>query len=209
MDIICYRKDPLTTAPNEEMIDVLECYPKLKRQAMREQSLWIKSKYDTYDHDNDDDAVQFLLNSLQPELTKRIKTKMRDATDPVLDTFVDVLFILIDHQRPHSADLFESITNRIRKVHSRNFPGENITMMAEKIRSDIIRMEKARSWDSKNNIHLCRTLSEAGGEINPEYRTPLYNLLEKVQDEVSELNHLSTKTKRIICPIRILAGEIS
>mmetsp|Transcript_21355 Transcript_21355/g.46648 ORF Transcript_21355/g.46648 Transcript_21355/m.46648 type:complete len:95 (+) Transcript_21355:3394-3678(+) len=94
MDTICYRKDPLTDAPNIKMVNVLESYHRLNRQAMKEQSSWFRSKFDHYDQDNDESAIAFLLNSLEPDLEDRIAMRIDERY-----TFVDVLFIFLDHQR--------------------------------------------------------------------------------------------------------------
>ena len=126
MDTICYRKDPLTLSASVKMVDVLECYHRLNRHAMQKQSSWFRTKFDTYDQENDESAIRFLLNSLQPELTRRIKDKMKDDDDVDKETFIDVLFILLEHQRPQNADLFESITNKIKAVHPSDFPCESI-----------------------------------------------------------------------------------
>ena len=95
---------------------------------------------------------------------------MKTDDDPEDDTFIDVLFIFLEHQRPASADLYESITNKVKAIHPRDFPGENIVKLAQKMRPEIQQLVKARAWDSKNNIHICRILTEAGGNDNHEYK---------------------------------------
>ena len=68
--------------------------------AMQKQLSWFCGKFDKYGQENDRSAICFLLNSLQPELKICIKSKMEDDDDAEQDTFVDVLFTFLEHQRP-------------------------------------------------------------------------------------------------------------
>lgn len=72
MDTICYRKDPLTITSTGsgtvKMIDVLGTYHRLNRHALQQQSSWFQQKFDDYDTENDESAIRFFLNSLDPGL---------------------------------------------------------------------------------------------------------------------------------------------
>ena len=61
MDTVGYRRDPLDTT---KMIDTLIQYPRLNKSAMKVESAWCLSKYDSYDTSNDLQAKRFLLASL-------------------------------------------------------------------------------------------------------------------------------------------------
>ena len=102
MDTICYRKDPIATGST--MIDVLECHPRLNKETMKKQSSWFARHFDSYDKENDASAKMFLLNSLSEELKKPIESKIESTKDDL--TFVDVLFVFLENQRPVSADLY-------------------------------------------------------------------------------------------------------
>ena len=122
IDSIAYRKDLLDAL---QMVDVLEHYPRLNKPSMKLQSIWFKGVYDTYDSENGANAVIFLLNSLEAKLKKKIQDKKSVGA-----LFVDGLFILLDTQRPASADQFVSIIEQIKSIHPKDFKGEDIEKCA-------------------------------------------------------------------------------
>jgi hypothetical protein len=75
LDYITYLPDHQNPG---EMISIIQHYSKFELQTLIEASLnLLKTKFDRYDHDNNDSARNWLLNSLDPELkddvTKRVK----------------------------------------------------------------------------------------------------------------------------------------
>ena len=188
MDTICYRKDPDKDPP--EMINILKYYPRLNKAIMLKDSSWYSSKFDSYDKANDSAAIRYLLNSLDEVLRTRIESKIKDEY-----LFADVLFVFLEVIRPLSADLFLSIEKQVESIHPQSFPGENIVDMVVKLRPLILQLVKARAWDSKKNIDLCRILSSAGGETNHEYQFPMIELLGQVKAECATITHLSNEQK--------------
>ena len=191
MDTICHRTDPDGGHP-AKMINVLKFYSRLNKAYILEDSKILKKKFDLYDRQNDASAREFLLNSLGDALQIRIEAKIKDK-----HTFADVLFVFLEVIRPLSADLYLSIEKRIDAIVPQNYPGENIVDMCTDLRLLIIQLIKARAWDSKKNIDLCRTLASAGGINNYEYQFPMTTLLTKVKKECSVITHLANEDKAI------------
>jgi len=193
MDTVGYRRDPLDPT---KMIDVLTQYPRLSKSVMKVESAWCLPKYDSYDTSNDRQAKRFLLASLSADLKKKIHYKSglykSGRTDPC---FVDVLFVLIEYERPLSIDASQAMVDAVRAMTPSQFPGENITLFVEAIRPKLAHLEIGRSWDSMNNPALCRTLALAGGGSNYEYNSELYSLLNKLQDECQYITHLTNQEK--------------
>lgn len=189
MDTITYRQDPLDSL---SMIDILESYPRLSKNAMKKQSPWFLSRYDEYDHDNDLQAKRFLLASLAIKPRKRVEQK---ASSDVL--FAELLFIFIETERPLTVDSSQALVHVVLTMTPSSFPGEDISLFVEQIRPKIEQLEKGRRWDSMNNSQICRVLADAGkgSSGNPEYSTKLFNMLNDIEDECQIIAHLTNKEK--------------
>ena len=92
MDTIGYRRDP---ADPSTMVNVLKLYPRLNQSEIKEESEWCLTKFDSYDKMNDSQAKKYLLASLNSTLEKEVDYRSEES-----DTFVDLLFHLIDEERP-------------------------------------------------------------------------------------------------------------
>ena len=110
------------------MIYVLEEYPRLHSRTIKTQTLICQPMWDSYDEANYESARKFLLESIQDNLRKRLEGKIKDE-----DTFADIFLIFIEMMRPYSTDLFDSIEKKVEKVHPRDFQGQNITLIVEKL----------------------------------------------------------------------------
>ena len=98
--------------------------------------------------------------------------------------------------RPYSTDLFDSIEKKVKRIHPKNFEGQNITSVVEQLRPLIQRHVKGRAWNSSKKVNLCRTLSEACAEVNnPEYSNPMSALLQEVKSQALQITHLNNKEK--------------
>ena len=96
--------------------------------------------------------------------------------------------------RPLSTDLFDSVEKQIIATHPRDFEGENITQLVEKLRPLIRQLEKGRSWNSSKNVNLCRTLCEACADAkNEEYSGEMSKLLSQVKAKSFKITHLNNK----------------
>ena len=188
LDTIAHRNDPSNYS---SMINVLEEYPRLYSKTIRTCTEAIYKKWDKFDKDNDESARKFLYASLKDNLRKRLEGKIKDD-----DTFADIFMVFIEMMRPYSTDLFNSIEKKVEGIHPRDFDGQNITKMVEKLRPLIQRLVKGRAWNSSKNVNLCRTLSEACSDVNnPEYSNPMANLLQKVKEEALKITYMNNEDK--------------
>ena len=65
LNTIAYRNDP---ANHEEMLYVLEEYPRLHSKTIKHQTIFCKPMWDSYDEANDESARKFLFESIQDNL---------------------------------------------------------------------------------------------------------------------------------------------
>ena len=159
LNTIAYRNDP---SDADEMLYVLKEYPCLHSKTIKTQTSLCKPKWDHYDKANDEAARKFLLESLQDNLRKRLDGKVKDE-----DTFVEVFLVFIEMMRPYSTDLFDSIEKKVERIHPKNFEGQNITSVVEKLRPLIQRLVKGRAWNSSKNVNLCLSLIHISEPTRP------------------------------------------
>ena len=187
MDTITYRRDPLNP---KTMVDVLTDYPRLNQDAMLTESLWCKSKFDSYDRGNDLQARRFLLASLSPQLEQEVVNKSDDS-----DTFVDVLFTFLEEERPQTVDGAQALIEKVKSMSPHDYKNQNVSAYVSAVKPLLENLETARFWDSMHNTHLCRVLANCGGESNQEYSGPLFTLLNQVQAQCKLITHLSNQEK--------------
>ena len=125
LNTIAYRNDP---SDADEMLYVLEEYPRLHSKTIKTQTSLCKPKWDHYDKGNDEAARKFLLESLQDNLCKRLDGKVKDE-----DTFAKVFLVFVEMMRPYSTDLFDSIEKKVERIHSKNFGRQSIISVVEQL----------------------------------------------------------------------------
>ena len=151
MDTIAYVPDPFD---DTKMSYVLEDYPKFQADKnIRDQVELVSSRYDSYDRANSKNATKCLLNSLDETLRQRVVSRLRD-TDihfPIVWMKVVAEFITYTPLR------WESIRNRIKGRHPKQFPGEDIGLLCDAYDKDAKELTVAGQYDH----HLTRNMLEA------------------------------------------------
>ena len=125
LNTIAYCNDP---SDANEMIYVLKEYPRLHSKTIKTQTIYCKPLWDHYNKENDEAARKFLLESLKDNLHKRLDEKVKDE-----DTFAKVFLVLIETMLPYSTGLFNSIEKKAKRIHPKNFQGQNITSVVEQL----------------------------------------------------------------------------
>ena len=82
---------PGSTPKPANMLNVLEHYALFNRTDIRKENVRISLLYDKYDKQNDREATDCLMNSLEETLRKQIRVKMEDGM-----LFTDVLMLFIE-----------------------------------------------------------------------------------------------------------------
>ena len=125
MDTIAYVPDPFDTT---KMSYILDDYPKFQADKnIRDQVDLVSVKYDSYDRANSKNATKCLLNSLEESLRQRVVSRLRetDIYFPIVWMKVVAEFITYTPLR------WESIRNRIKGRHPKQFPGEDIGLLCD------------------------------------------------------------------------------
>ena len=97
LDTIAYREDPTKRGT---MISLFSEYPKLTAEEVKIQNIIYSTSYDEYDKQNDKEAIECFLNSINEELCKDILARTEDKM-----LFSEIFMIFIEHERPQHGEL--------------------------------------------------------------------------------------------------------
>ena len=173
-----------------EMVNAVENYALFNRDNIRKQNIELYKKYDRYDKQNDKEATDCLLNSLEETLRKQIRVKMEEEM-----LFTEVFMLFIETVRPQNSELYASLEKKITDFDPSKHPGANIKAMASDLRVTVTSMMRGNAHDSKYNVTIARMLTNAGGDNNEEYSIPMQIYLNTVKEEEFKVRHLGNKEK--------------
>ena len=117
MDTIAYVQDPAD--PNRVSSCVAD-YPRFNTRVMQRMLVGRFDKYDQYDKDNDKDAIEYLLNSVNKELRDRLKVSSKGRP------FAQYFTKLVEIVRKTKVDQVEALKTKLRAIKPSDFPGEDI-----------------------------------------------------------------------------------
>jgi hypothetical protein len=108
MDTISYLNDPETST---DMTCVIKDHARYTVASAREASEDCAKMFDKYDASNNEAAIEFILGSLGPELTKSV----RDDLEPD-DSFAVVWILVIKNVQSTSIETYQDLKNQIRAL---------------------------------------------------------------------------------------------
>merc|ERR1712197_60564 len=186
MDTIAYQRDP---RDRKVVVNILINWPRLNQVEMKEESIWCLARFDSHDKENDTQAKKFFLASLCNDLECEVSSRADDN-----DTLVDLLFHLIDEERPGTMNTHLADIDRIKVLTPAAHPNVNVKTHHLHVRDKIEILEKANHYDSAPNETICRNLATCVAG-NPEYSNPLYAMLDKITDENQALTCMNNREK--------------
>ncbi len=165
MDSIAYVPDPVDRT---RMVNVVKEHGRFSVQSITKQIQPQLLKYDSYDKANDRESSDFLLDSLESELSKELH-EIKDIDDPF-----PVLWLRLIHTvRSTSIDRFENLKKRVKTCKPSNFAGEDLSKMALNLQAYAKELELAGQYDHNLTLHMLNSFLEAGGQDNEDFRFPL------------------------------------
>ena len=178
-----------TTIPADMVNAVENCAP-FNRDDIRKQNVELCKKYDRCDKQNDKEATDCLLNSLEETLRKQIGVKMEEEM-----LFTEAFMLFIETVRPQNSELYVSLEKKITDFDPSKHPGANIKAVVSDLRVTVTSMMRGNACDSKHNVTIARMLTNAGGDNNEEYSIPMQMHLNTVKEEEFKVRHLGNKEK--------------
>ena len=89
-------------------------------------------RYDSLDHENSSAAIEFLNNSLDLTLRRRLNTRMEPG-----DSFAMYWLRLMNMLVSHSSKHYDELRDQVRKCTPRSCSEENLEEMCESLRSSL------------------------------------------------------------------------
>ena len=130
-------------------------------------------RYDENDWNNDQAATECLLDSVSPELKKRIRNRIADT-----DTFPKVWIEFITLVLLTSIDRYEQMKRRIQGRHPSQYAGQNLVGLVEDFCTDAKQLTTAGQYDHSLTLYMLQTFLKAGGDgtAGEAFRFPLLTL---------------------------------
>ena len=187
MDTIAYFNDLQTPT---QMYNVVESHNRFLLKNVQAKSLQLRrTKFDSYDVLNDESAIKFLLNSLDPKLEQEVKGKL----DKKNWTFVIAWLTFIETVTATSTAKFERLKNRIKECTPLSKAGQNIREFVVELEPLIKELEINEQYDhelSKKILQACRCVQDV-----PDFAYKVTELLSKLTDTLTAVNHLAPDAK--------------
>ena len=160
-----------------KMMNVLENHALFNCTDMQKENKRIFPLHNKCDKQNNREATECLLNSLEETLCKQIRVKLEDEM-----LFADVAMLFIDTVGPQNSKLHVSLKKKIMDFDASKHLGANIEAMASDLRKTVTSMMRGNAHDGKHNATTAQKLANAGGSNNEECSTLMHDCLNTVKE---------------------------
>ena len=154
MDTIAYLTDP---ADNTRTTNCVTDYPRFTTSTTAKMIVGREALYDSYDKKNDDEAIQYLLNSLDGKLAKKLIAACQGKL------FVEYFAEFIAIVRRATADQVKLLKERIQALKPAKYPGENLDDFCLDLKVLVDELIGCDAYDHNLTKDICIALVEAGG----------------------------------------------
>ena len=141
--------------------------------------------FDSYSLENDQDAKEFLMKSVDEDL----ETELYNDTDDD-DSFVALWFSLIHVVRSVSISRYDKVKDRVKCRTLNEYAGENIELISKDFTDDYKELQGARMYDHNLTMNMLETIMKAGGTANKDFRHPLRRIKDKLETKLLEVRHM-------------------
>ena len=189
LDTIAYLKDPFTSSI---MINVVENHPRFCHNHEKNAVILLKEgkkHFDQWDKENDANARQFLINSLDDDILEAIKHQIQPEF-----SFTTVWLYLIHHIITTSSARFDDIKSTIRSMSPLQYEAQNITLLANDYIDKFKELESGGQMDYNLITSVLQSFHSADGP--PEiYKFALLNLETKADTAINTVAFMSSEQK--------------
>ena len=189
--LVAYGLDTITYVPSPsdpaQVVSVIDSHAlfNLKEGSVLGNNIK-DTEFDSYSFDNDREAKEFLMASLDPELETQL---LQDCNDD--DSFVAVWLTLIHIVRSESIVRFNKIKDRIKDCKLSDYSGENIESIATDFLMDFKDLHGGRMYDQSLTLTMLNTVMEAGGTSNEDFKHPLRKIRDKLKTKLMSTRHMN------------------
>ena len=150
----------------------------------------IKMKWDSYSQASNREAVEFLMNSLDPRTEQMILDNKQEEDD----TFVVLWKVLQRGIMSISITRYAEIKDKIKALEPSQYPGHNILMMVIQLKEWCQELQDADQYDHYLTLIITKNFLKGGGATNELWRMPFLLLIPKLNDALLEIPHMSRET---------------
>ena len=150
----------------------------------------IKMKWDNYSQASNREAVEFLMNSLDPRTEQMVLDNKQEEDD----TFVVLWKVLQRGIMSISITRYAEIKDKIKALEPSQYPGHNILMMVIQLKEWCQELQDADQYDHYLTLIITKNFLKGGGATNELWRMPFLLLIPKLNDALLEIPHMSRET---------------
>lgn len=183
MDSIAYIEDP---ADPSIMSNVVKEYARFTLTTAQNAIEHQAKLYDKYDRENDRASIEFLLDSLDVDLSTKLHERIEET-----DNFPIVWINLLKLVQSTSIERFENLRTRIKGRTAANYSGEDIELLAVDFRRDALELATAGQYEHNLTLSMLKIFLLAGGTNNGNYQFPLRLLKKDLNEALLVIPHMS------------------
>jgi len=186
LDTVTYLRNP---ADPNKVVSVIDSHALFNLKKGQEAGNKIKEdEFDTYCHDNDRDAKEFLFNSVDSALETQLLEDTKDE-----DSFVSVWLALIHITRSVSVDRFDKVKQRFKQRKIADYAGENLEAMSTDYLEDYNELHSGQMYDQTLTLTMLTEIMQAGGDSTEaeDFRFPLRAVKNKLKEKLLNIRHMN------------------
>jgi hypothetical protein len=184
LDTIAYVRDP--SIP-DRMTNVVTDHARFTLESVTAKVKEVIAKYDAFDLTNDLAARTFIIESLEPTFASSIREQVKPD-----DTFPVVWMRIIRAIEIPSPSRYERLKDAIRARTAKQYPGENMELMADDHRRDATALDVGQQYDHVLTKYFVERVLASGDE---GFRFPLLQMRENLNAALMHLRSLPTQSE--------------
>ena len=185
MDAITHLLDP---GDPTRMLDVINNHARFSLTLAKESHANLHQHFDKYDKVNNQDAVQFLLNSISEDMRNTLLHKINNDTG-----FVIIWLMVIQQIQINSMEHFQHLIKKnIKGCKATDYPGQNLQSLATAFLDDTKQLEVAGHYDHNLMMDMVKIFMSAGSddEFGQDFCHPLQDYKEKLSVALLEIAYM-------------------
>jgi hypothetical protein len=190
MDTITYLPDPANPTEIESVVESPNWFTK---EYVTGKMGEYEARYDEYDRLNARTASDFVLNSLSPEMERKVTEALVSTPNP---SFLLIWMTMIEKIRLLSVARFDNLEKRIKARKLTDYPGQNLDLMAEANLRDLLDLQQGGWFSVSTGVDMAKNFASANTDCF-EFKQYAYKIVSEYKEAVKECYYLSQQDRVI------------
>ena len=184
LDTITYLPDPAKTEndPSLQMVSIIDQHSRFTQEEVRKLSIIYRRKFDSYDEANNEDAKEFVLNSIDDDIKREVKQRVKITEC----AFAELWMRIIHVTRFISRTYFNTLIAHVKERKISDYHAENIITMSKDYYEDWKTLHDAGAYDHQVTADMLKEMMKAGGTGNEGYVSKLRELRDNLDEALIE-----------------------